>query len=36
MTFLVVAAVVLGIALVTFAATRLARLIAFLRRPRRR
>ena len=35
-TVVVVAAVVLGVALVTFAATRVARVIAFLRRPRRR
>lgn len=36
MTFLVVAGLLVGIAVVTFAATRIARLIAYLRRPRRR
>ena len=36
MTILVVAALVLGIGLVTFTATRIARVVAFLRRPRRR
>ena len=36
MTFLVVAGLLLGIALVTFLATRIARVVAFLRRLRRR
>lgn len=35
MTFLVVAAVVGGIALATFVATRVSRLVAYLRRPPR-
>jgi hypothetical protein len=35
-TFLVIAGLLLGIALVTFLATRIARLVAYLRRPRRR
>lgn len=35
-TFLVVAGLLLGIAVATFVATRIARLVAFLRRPRRR
>jgi hypothetical protein len=35
-TFLVIAGLLLGIAVATFAATRIARLVAFLRRPRRR
>lgn len=35
-TLLVVAGLLLGIALATFLATRIARLVAFLRRPRRR
>ena len=36
MTVLIVAAIVGGIALATFVATRVARLVAYLRRPRRR